>query len=293
MAKRPTTVERLASPFRAWTSRLLFLLLGAAAFGFILLSKSDVGVVERARTAVDDALTPMLEGLMQPVTTVNGIIDYAEEMAQLRAQNADLRLQNDRLLTAQAEARELRTENARLRDLLNFVPDPKASFATARVIGDRSGPFSRSILAAAGEEQGVTSGMAALSGQGLVGRVVKVGERSSRVLLLTDINSRIPVLVGEARHRAVLVGDNTARPRILYLHPDLSVARGDYVVTSGDGGAFPVGLPVGWVSGAGEGGIEVQPLIDWDHLEVVRLVDYGYRSVWDSIKTAEQDDKEQ
>ncbi len=273
--QRPLTVARLATPLKAWAGRLTFAFLVAAAFTLMLLSKADVAVVERARSAVDDAVAPLLEALSRPVTTVNGIIDYAEEMAALRAQNEALKAENERLLTWQARALELQSENKRLAALLNFAPDPEARSVSARIIGDQGGAFARSLLLNAGSLQGVGRGQAAMTGNGLVGRVVGTGERSSRVLLLTDINSRIPVLVGEQRHRAVLAGDNTPEPHLLYVDPDVQLGRGDYVVTSGDGGIFPNGLPIGRLSAIAEGKSAVRPFVNWDRLEILRLIDYG------------------
>ncbi len=275
MAKRPGTVMRLATPLKAWAQRFVFLLLAAAAFALMLLGKADIAIIDRARTAIQDAVAPLLEGLSKPVGTVNGIIDYASELADLQAMNQSLREENERLLQWQSTARELIAENARLRQLLNFTPDPAARFISARVIGDQGGAFARSILVAAGTADGVSKGQAAMTGEGLVGRVAEVGQRSARVLLLTDLNSRVPVLVGANRDRAVLVGDNSAEPDLTYLEDDVTVAVGDYVVTSGHGGVFPPGLPVGVVSSVADGIIQVSPFVDWEHLEVVRLVDYA------------------
>ncbi|GAB5467114.1 MAG: rod shape-determining protein MreC [Rhodospirillales bacterium] len=285
--QRPLTVAKLTTPLRAWAGRLGFAFLVASAFSLMLLSKADVAVIDRARSAVDDAVAPLLEALSRPVTTVNGIIDYAEEMAALRTQNSRLRAENERLLAWQAQARELQAENQRLAALLNFIPDPLARSVTARVIGDQGGAFARSLLMAAGSDEGVDRGQAAMTGQGLAGRVVGTGERSSRVLLLTDINSRIPVLVGEQRHRAVLAGNNSPDPALLYVDPDVALTPGDYVVTSGDGGIFPNGLPIGRVTEIGETRSAVRPFIDWDRLEVLRLVDYGLAQKNDAERDAQ------
>ncbi len=94
------------------------------------------------------------------------------------------------------------------------------------------------------------------------------------MLLITDINSRIPVVVEATRERAVLAGDNSSRPRLVFLPNDAEVAPGDRIVTSGHGGVFPPGLPVGAVASTGEEGIRVQPFADWDRMEYLRLADY-------------------
>lgn len=287
MAKRPGTVMRLATPVKAWAQRFLFLLLALAAFALMLLGKADIAIIDRARTAVQDGLAPLLEGLSKPVATVNGIIDYASELAELQAMNQALREENARLLQWQATGRELMAENERLRSLLNFTPDPAARFIAARVIADQGSAFARSILVAAGHHDGVAKGQAVMTGEGLVGRVVEVGGRAARVLLLTDLNSRVPVLVGASRHRGVLAGDNSAYPDLVYLADEAEVAVGDYVVTSGHGGVFPQGLPVGVVAAVRDGLIDVKPFVDWEYLELVRIVDYALPGLLDMTPVEE------
>jgi rod shape-determining protein MreC len=104
---------------------------------------------------------------------------------------------------------------------------------------------------------------------------MQVGVHSARVLLISDINSRLPVLVGESGTRAIMAGDNGARPRLLYLSAKTAVAPGDKVVTSGDADAFPVGLPVGRVARMSEGTVEVEPYMSSDKLQYVRIFDFG------------------
>jgi rod shape-determining protein MreC len=154
------------------------------------------------------------------------------------------------------------------------VPDPKSTYVSARVIGDQVGAFVREVLIAAGARDGLLKGQAAMTGDGLAGRIAEVGQRSARVLLLTDINSRLPVLLERTRDRAILAGDNSNRPQLLYLKPRTELRVGDRVVTSGDGGVFPAGLPVGVVESIEDGVVSVAPFVDWDRMEYLRVVDY-------------------
>ena len=122
-------------------------------------------------------------------------------------------------------------------------------------------------------------GQIALDDRGLVGRVMEVGMRSARVLLLTDINSRIPVVMEQSRARAMLVGTNGPRPRLLHWPEGVQPAEGERIVTSAEANAFPAGLPVGTVRFTASNVPEVQPEARLDRLEVVRLFDYGLRGV--------------
>lgn len=274
MKQRPGAVVRLATPLKAWAQRFAVLLLIGATFFLMLMGKVDTVVVERARVAVLDAVAPMLDAASRPVATINHAFDEAQDLAHLREENAALRAEVERLSGWYQEAQRLSDENRSLRGLLNLAPEPERRLVTARVVGDQGGTYVRSVLVAAGAREGLEKNQAALTGAGLAGRVAEVGWRAARVLLITDINSRIPVLVGQARDRAVLAGDNTEHPELLYLAPGTSISPGDRVVTSGHGGIFPPGLPVGIVVAVSEHGVRVRPFADWAHMEFVRLIDY-------------------
>lgn len=240
----------------------------------MLIGKADTVLVERARSAVTDAVTPILRVMSEPASMIAGAISNVRELASIREQNADLRAANDRLLQWQALAQRLEAENRSLRSLLALVPEPGAQFVSARVVGDVGGAFAQSIIITAGLSSGVRKGQVVMTGEGLVGRVIQAGNGSSRVLLVTDINSRIPVLVGEASNRAILAGDNDARPKLLYLN-QTAATPGDKVVTSGDAEAFPPGIPIGQVAEVGDGTVAVELFVARDKLQYVRVADYG------------------
>lgn len=274
MARNPRPITRIASPVRAWAHRFTYVLLVGGAFALMLLGKTDAALVERFRTSVTDALAPIMAAVERPVAAFENGVENAKNFFSLRQQNAQLLAERDALLQWQAVARRLEAENRELRTLLSMAPDPRIDFVTARVIGSSAGAFVREVLIAAGQRDGVAKGQAALTGEGLAGRVTEVGDRSARVLLLTDINSRIPVLIENTRYKAILAGDNSNEPRLLFLTPGVQPMPGDRVVTSGDGGAFPSGLPVGIVGSVDEGVVTVVPFVDWDRLEYLQLVDY-------------------
>ena len=273
--KNPSgSVSRLTTPIKAWAQRFAFLFLVAGAFALMLLGKADTLLVERIRTAVGDAAAPILEFIARPIDSISVAVEGIGKLADLRARNVFLERENERLRHWQAVARRLEAENTALRSLTDMTPDPRLRFVTARVVGDQGGAFARSVLINAGTRDGVAKGQAAITSEGLAGRVVEVGVRSARVLLVTDINSRIPVLVGEGRDRAILAGDNTNQPRLRYLAPGTEIRPGDHVVTSGHGAIFPPGLPIGVVTQASETTMRVQPFVDWAHMEFLRLADY-------------------
>lgn len=270
---------RLAQPFRLFVQRFAFLSLVLASFGLMVFGKADPDTVARLRTTVTDTVAPILDALSRPTGAISNATTTVQEMADLRAENQRLRDENARLLEWQTAARHLQSQNESLRSLLNFVPIPPPSHITARVIADPGGPFAQSVLLNVGERDGVTKGQAVISGEGLVGRVAMVGNRSTRVLLLTDINSRIPAVIESSRARGILTGDNGDQARLLFLPVNAAIAPGERVVTSGHGGVFPPGLPIGVVSSVADGVVRVQPFLRRHRLEYARVVDYGLKGI--------------
>ena len=268
------SVTRIATPLKAWFHRFAFLFLLLIASALMIVGKTENAAIERLRAGIDDTIAPVLDFASQPVAAVNRLIAQAQGLAALHAENLALRAENAELLKWRMVARELEAENRALRALTVLTEEPKLDFVSARVVGDSGGAFARSLLINAGVGDQVRKGQAVLSAQGLAGRVIDVGLRAARVLLITDINSRIPVFVGGQRHQAILAGNNSEEPALIYLEPEVDVFPGDAVVTSGQGGVLPPGLPIGVVSRAAGQEAFVQPLTDWQHMEIVRVTRY-------------------
>ncbi|MCK5444725.1 MAG: rod shape-determining protein MreC [Rhodospirillaceae bacterium] len=258
-----------------------------SSFVLLLMGKADPVMMENVRAQITDVAQPILDTLSRPIASTEKLITQFNSLGDIRAANERLRVDNDRLLQWQSAARKLEAENQRLKGLLNFAEGAEPGFITARVIADTGGAFVHSLLASAGLRDGAAKGQAVVTGQGLVGRVQSVGTRSVRVLLITDLNSRIPVVIESTRIRAIMAGDNSERPKLIHLPPGSTVASGDRVVTSGHGGAFPPGIPVGVVTASNEAGVLVQPLVRRERIEFVRIVDYGLKGILDASSAAE------
>jgi rod shape-determining protein MreC len=270
---------RLSIPLRQALAKLTLPVLIAAAFGLMLLGKADAVLAERARMALADSLSPIYAMLAEPLGSIKATAETVRGLFSLQAENARLREENERLRRWQAVALALDAENATLKSNLRWIPDPAASYVTARVVADAGGVYARAVLLALGPNHSITKGQIALDDRGLVGRVTELGTRSARVLLITDLTSRIPVTLESSRARAMLVGTNGARPRLLYWPEGTMPAEGERVVTSAEANAFPAGLPVGVVHISASNVPEVEPAAQLDRLEVVRIFDYGLRGI--------------
>jgi rod shape-determining protein MreC len=270
---------RLAVPVKMLSQRFALPILVFASVVMVVLGKADALLFERVRVVFADLVSPVLGIVSQPVAAVDQLLDQVQGTFALSAENAQLRQDNARLVQWQQVAQGLTVENARLRELLNLAPDPSVSFVSTRVIANSGGSFVRSVLIDGGSRDGIARGQAAMTGAGLVGRVTEVGDRAARVLLVTDLNSRVPVAVDGSRERAVLAGDNSDRPRLLYLPARTTVKVGDRLVSSGNGGIFPPGLPVGEVAAIEDGIVRVEPYAELSRLDYLRIVNYGLSGV--------------
>jgi len=266
---------RLSPPVRAAAQRLALPMLVFMSALLMVLGKADILVIDKTRAAVVDALSPVMEDIATPLTAASAAVATVEDAVAVFQENETLRGENARLLQWQEVARRLAAENASLRNLTKLVPDQSATSLAARVIGDSGGAFLRNVLVDAGTRDGVERGEAALTGAGLIGRISEVGQRTARILLLTDLNSHVPVMIERTSERALLDGDNSSQPRLSFLESKAAVNPGDRIVTSGAGGVFPPGLPVGVVSDIENGIFRVEPYADLSRLDFVRLVDYG------------------
>ena len=272
-------VRGVTQPIRTMAQRSAYIVLVLLAFAIILFGKMDPVLVERVRINVVDAATPMLNITSKISETVYGVGKGLADLYEIRKKNGQLVVENKRLFEWQAVAHKLERENIALKNLLNFVPDREASFITARAVADTSGAFANSLILNAGKSHHVKRGQAAITGDGLVGRVAGVGLNSARILLATDLNSRVPVVIYPGNIRAILAGDNSNYPKLIHLPPGAVIEQGERIVTSGHGGAFPPGLPVGVIKSVGDGANTVRLYADRSKLFFVRLLDYGIQGI--------------
>jgi len=240
----------------------------------LILERVDHGWVRSMRSASFDVISPVMETASGPALFAQhlrrrlaGYLDQAAELEHLKTENQQLK-------QWQWKAKQLEAETQEYRKLLLAVDDSSYGFATGRVIADGRSPFVRSALINIGRAQGVTNGYAVVNSDGFVGRVVETGEHSARVLVLTDLNSRIPVEIGGDRVRAIMRGDGEGRPVIEFAPADKALAAGDEVITSGQDGLLPRGLPVGTLVKS-DHVFKVLPRVDLDQIDFASVLFYA------------------
>lgn len=195
---------------------------------------------------VSDAVAAPVSGVVSaPVHWLGALSQGISQYFFAVSENRRLRTELEEAALLRQEVLGLRDLNERYRDLLGLQTDPPVPMVSARVVSDSRGPFANTRLANAGRERQIRVGNPVMTEYGLVGRVVGVTRGASRILLLTDIASRTPVMVDRTNARAILAGDGGPNPKLEYLRGHDPVKAGDRIVTSGDGGLMPRGLPVG------------------------------------------------
>jgi rod shape-determining protein MreC len=217
--------------------------LGISMFGVLAIQTSTaVRVGINASRESMDGVAANLANFSSGVTGWSfGFGRNAEDEAKISELEARVRdLQRWKDL---AETMALRME--RYEKLLDLVGETQGQSVTARVVAEENGPFAATRIANAGAANGVREGFAVVNENGLVGRVIRVGEYTSRILLLTDFSSRIPVMGTQSGDRALLVGDSGAGAQLLEPETPDKIIPGEVWVTSGDDGKLPLGVRVG------------------------------------------------
>lgn len=269
--------------------RVFFGALLLFAFLLFVLWRTENPRLQGLRLAVLDAMTPVMESIAGPSNFVSDLFDDVQSLAAIQAENERLKIENSELRFWKDRFDALEAENADLRRQLGLRAALPPRGVSARAVGDSGGPFNESLIIDVGRANGVADGVAALGASrrvadprrdpvALIGRVVGVGETSARVLLITDAASRIPVVVGRDRRRAILVGDNTSQPRLQAFDDNSPIEEDASVSTSGQGGVFPPGLYIGRVTGVEDGVVRVGLSVDISRLQHVFVLRSGEES---------------
>lgn len=263
------------SYIRILAKKFAIVILFLTAFALMLLNKTESVILEKTSSLATDMVSPVVDLLVVPARAVAAVYDYFVEIKEVYRDNQQLREENKKLLNLYDKMKVLEVENKLLANLLNYVTPPEANYITARIIAEEGDAFSHSVIAYTGNSDKVKKGQVVLSDRGVVGRVDKVGNMYSKILLITDINSRIPVMVEKNRVRGILAGDNTSIAQMVFIPLDAELNVGDRIVTSGVAGVFPSGLPVGQIASIEKNKVTVKTYSNLNSLEYVRIVDYG------------------
>jgi rod shape-determining protein MreC len=238
----------------------------------VFLGRVQPTLFDRVRAYASDRAAPVLEVLRTPLRTatqwggnLTNIFDVYQENLRLKEQNARLRQWQNAALALDQRLR-------RYQLLLKAVPDPELGSVTAHVIGRARRPFLDTMILDAGRRQQIKPGEAIVDDRGMIGRIFLAGDHTSWVILLTDLNSRIPVSIEPGNVQAIMAGDNSNAPTLEVSAQEVHLRDGQQVVTSGDGALLPAGLSIGKVYWDGND-FRVGLYADAGHSDDVRVLD--------------------
>tara|TARA_R110002124_G_scaffold85382_6_gene221645 strand:+ start:13069 stop:14052 length:984 start_codon:yes stop_codon:yes gene_type:complete len=268
MASDRSTEADFVRPVR----RLLLGVLAVVLLAIFLVWRIDSPRIERFRAAVIDTVVPNMDWAMAPVTRVSRMFEDFRSYARIYEQNQELRRELQQMRAWREAALQLEQRNAQLLDIAQVRLDPQLTYVTGVVMADSGSPYRQSVLLNVGARDGIVDGWAVMDGLGLAGRIAGVGARSARVILLTDSNSRVPVMVQPSGQRALLSGDNSPAPAMQFIESPDGLRPGDRVVSASDGGVFPTGLLVGEVVQGSDGRLRVRLAADYERLDFLRVL---------------------
>lgn len=227
------------------------------------------------RAGFTDIAAPVLELAARPIRGIKGIGPYFRYQGELAEENERMRQQL-------IEARYWEDLAYRQRDrievyeaALNVDTPANLDRIGAWTVADPAGPFVHARLIGRGRDAGIEDGYPVINLYGLVGRIYETGVRSARILLLTDLNSRIPVMADRSNARAILIGDNSPFPRLDYVGRQPDIQEGDRIVSSGDDGILPRGLPIGEAVLTREGNWRIRLYSDQAPVDFVWIWPFG------------------
>ena len=238
----------------------------------IFLGKLDLVAVRNLKAFLFDFWAPVTDVVNKPVKEIAVILEDVKSAGSLRQQNIKLKNEIRKLkaLNMKAETQEL--ELLELRELLNLLPRFKNNLVTGRAITAPGGVFANTVLINAGKNYGIKIGQPAISSLGLVGYVVNVGLKTSRILLNIDINSMIPIYLTDSNWPAVAHGQNGEMLEIKFLSSEAIPIEGETVETSGHGGRLPSGINVGKVVKSFSGKYYVKPSVDFQRMTYISII---------------------
>jgi len=240
----------------------------------IATSKVNPSLTNSFSMSIVEFAMPIARVISMPLNAVVNITINFQELIDARHRNEILIKENENLKSLYIKSLNIHQENKQLKDILKYVGLRSTKFLVARLIAHPYQTYSRNVFIDIGENQSVKEGDIVIGNNALIGRVEQVSAKKSRVLLATDINSRIPVIVSGARTKGILAGNNTNVMQILYLEKVHHITTGDMVFTSGDGDAMPPGLLIGVITDVGKGYAVVEMIENVKNLDVVSVVNY-------------------
>ncbi|XDZ70517.1 rod shape-determining protein MreC [Alphaproteobacteria bacterium LSUCC0744] len=270
---------RVSDKARIRQRRIIHGVLILFSFSLMFLGKADLSALRNIRMGSSDFLAPVIDFVSAPIRGIETMVEGVRTVASLRAENVRLQGENDLLKRWRRRAEILESENRQLRSVTGAATIENRTPITARAVTAPGGGFAHTVLIAIGSEEGIVRGNPVVTADGLVGIVIDVGRAYARVLMISDINARIPVILSSSSWPGLTVGQNGQFLDLQFLPDEAQPKIGELVLTSGHGGVLPNGLPVGRVDQIEDGTIRVRPAVDLRNLSYVSVLTGGLEGI--------------
>ena len=254
------------------SQKYIYIGLLVVTFLILFIGKADLNIVNRVSIVISDLSSPVISSISNQTKIIGNSFNYLKNTASIRDENKYLLTENIRLKKFEILSKIYENENILLKNQLNLIPQNYNNFITVKAINAPGNIFSHSLLLNAGRKDGVQKGNAVLFNGIFIGQIIRVGENSSRILLISDVNSMIPVVVSNNRIPSILTGENLILPSLNFLPNNVKLKEGSVVQTSGHGGLLPSGLPIGIVVKNASGRYFVKPSIDLNLIDYVQIL---------------------
>ncbi len=268
-------MARTSDKNRARRRRVAHFMLIFFSFSLMFLGKADIAALRNAHMGASDFLAPLVDIASAPVRGIDTMVTGIRTVASLRAENVRLQGENDLLKRWRRRAEILESENRQLRSVTGAVAPERRRPLTARAVTAPGGSFAHTLLISVGYDRNIRAGNPVVTADGLVGLVVDVGKSYARVLMISDIDARIPVILASSSWPGLTVGQNGVFIELAFLPAEATPQIGELVLTSGHGGVLPAGLPVGRVNLVQDNFVRVEPAVDLRSLSYVSVLTGG------------------
>jgi len=212
---------------------------------FIFVETLETKPLNYLRSFIKDTIYRGSSMVSMPTKSFGNLTDSLNEHISLYNNYTELKKENTELRNNISKSDFLELENAQLRKLIEEQVETQSNLVSARVMIDKQSPYLNSFVINIGSNKNIKNGMEVLDGKNFIGRTVDVNFFSSRVLLVSDLNSRIPVITEPSAYHAILNGRGIRKPTLVYLPEKHTIQNGDKVYTSGKAGIFTPGIPIG------------------------------------------------
>lgn len=235
--------------------------------------------------------TAWIQGaFVHPFHETHALLKNTHVLMHLKEEYVRLTQENERLKWQVQALSALDHENKVLKQSLHVPMVEQYGHLTAKILSSPYDGLHHFFLLAAGHKNGLEKDQAVIVKEGVVGRLEKVGRYVSRVVLLNDSNSRIPVMTSNSKQKAILAGDGTFLPLLVYVSDVRKIQQGEPVVTSGLGGIFPAGLPIGIVDEITNGHVRVRPYAPFKNIEWVHILQVNPEEFMEEFNTILNDE---